>query len=258
MDGFIRMTQAIESVALKCISECGNIDPMAHSMLMNILCARLRGALSAEAATQQCYALIRDSQPADKVNAIMETPNHPISYRSIDEVLAPNKSRSRARNWNQYEDQRLLAGVWKYGLSNWALVARFVGNGRTHSQCSQRWNRGLDPSLSKAPWSPEEEKRLVELVGEYGEKSWKRVAMRLGNRSDVQCRYHFQQLQKHSEQEKLMASDTEKKEGSDPVNPVIDMRTTIDQIFNVQIEKGLWDPWCDGEFAGLGTESLLF
>ena len=94
------------------------------------------------------------------------------------------------------EDQRLLAGVWKFGLNNWPLVARFVGNGRTRNQCSQRWNRGLNPVLFKGPWTEEEDEKLVALVKEFGEKSWKRIASVLGNRSDVQCRYHFQQIQK--------------------------------------------------------------
>jgi hypothetical protein len=40
----------------------------------------------------------------------------------------------------------------------------------------------------------EEEKKLEDLVRQFGEKSWAKVAAILGNRSDVQCRYHFRQM----------------------------------------------------------------
>jgi hypothetical protein len=50
-------------------------------------------------------------------------------------------------------------------------VARYVGNNRTRSQCSQRWQRGLDPRISRSRWTPEDEARLIGLVEKYGEKS---------------------------------------------------------------------------------------
>jgi hypothetical protein len=33
-------------------------------------------------------------------------------------------------------------------------------------------------------------------VEKHGEKSWKKIATQFGNRSDVQCRYHYQQMQR--------------------------------------------------------------
>jgi hypothetical protein len=41
---------------------------------------------------------------------------------------------------------------------------------------------------------PEEDTRLRELVARHGEKSWIRIASEMGNRSDIQCRYRFKQL----------------------------------------------------------------
>ena len=107
-----------------------------------------------------------------------------------------SKIRRKTRSWNSQEDQRLLFAVHKHGVENWTLVAQFVGGGRTRSMCSQRWIRVLDPRISKSQWTPEEEQKLVKLVGIYGEKSWMRVATELGNRSDVQCRYRYMQIQK--------------------------------------------------------------
>ena len=254
-------TQPILAVAMSLLGESGK--GAAKDLLETTLRDFIDGKVSLAKARSVFASHAGNEKPVLRLHQIMSVDECPLPatgdlfFASGSDLRSLNP-RKKARPWTEQEDTRLLAGIFRFGLDSWKAVAEFVGSGRSQAQCSQRWNRGLDPSLSKAPWSPEEEKRLVELVAEYGEKSWKRVAMSLGNRSDVQCRYHFQQLQKHNEQEKLLAQDTEKKETSDPVKPVIDMRTTIDQIFNVQIEKGLWDPWCDGEFAGPGTESLLF
>ncbi|OHT14537.1 Myb-like DNA-binding domain containing protein [Tritrichomonas foetus] len=106
------------------------------------------------------------------------------------------KNRKKTRSWTTEEDMRLLMGVHLYGLENWTLVSQFVGNGRTRSMCSQRWIRVLDPRISKNHWTEEEDQNLLQMVKLYGEKSWMKIATKLGNRSDVQCRYHYQQLQR--------------------------------------------------------------
>ena len=92
---------------------------------------------------------------------------------------------------------RLITAVHLHGPTKWIQISEFVGGGRTRSQCSQRWNRGLNPMISKSPWNLDEEKLLLALVHKYGLKSWKKIANELQNRSDVQCRYHFSQIQKH-------------------------------------------------------------
>ncbi|KAH0787243.1 Myb-like DNA-binding domain containing protein [Histomonas meleagridis] len=136
---------------------------------------------------------IGTTKPLDRIVAILQTsytpiPNFPLLYES------PTSLRKKTRSWTEYEDQRLLAGIHRYGLDNWLSVSAFVGNGRTRAQCSQRWVRGLDPRISKDRWTEEDEKLLLSLVKKYGSKYWTRIAQEMGNRSDVQCRYHYQQL----------------------------------------------------------------
>lgn len=137
--------------------------------------------------------LIGDSAALDRVNSILRIPEQPLPpamyYRDNSRNL-----RAKTRPWTPYEDQRLLAGLHRYGLYDWAAVALFVGNGRTKSQCSQRWIRGLDPSINKEQWTKEEDDRLIGLVAHFGEKCWTHIAGELGNRCDVQCRYRYKQL----------------------------------------------------------------
>ena len=138
----------------------------------------------------------------DEILACAEEPAPEVPELPTNVGEDGSKIRRKTRSWNAQEDQRLLFAVHKHGLENWTLVAQFVGGGRTRSMCSQRWIRVLDPRISKSQWTPEEEQKLVKLVSVYGEKSWMRVATELGNRSDVQCRYRYMQLQKGMTAEK--------------------------------------------------------
>ncbi|KAI5502723.1 RNA polymerase II transcription regulator recruiting protein [Trichomonas vaginalis G3] len=105
-------------------------------------------------------------------------------------------TRQRSTPWTPEEDERLLQAVHEQGNSNWAAVATFVGNGRTKAQCSQRFHRVIDPRISKSNWSKEEEEKLLQVVEQYGNKAWTRVAAQFGNRTDVQCRFKYNHIKK--------------------------------------------------------------
>ncbi|OHT07324.1 hypothetical protein TRFO_24596 [Tritrichomonas foetus] len=122
-------------------------------------------------------------------------------YTEIDEKPAKGNSpetsenqgnhRHRSAPWSTEEDERLIAGIFHFGFSDWQKVSTFVGKGRSRSQCGQRWLRCLDPNVNKEKWTPEEDASLKHLVDIYGIHSWARIAKELGNRTDVQCRYRY-------------------------------------------------------------------
>lgn len=150
-----------------------------------------------KAVSDVLLAYTNSTQPLDFLQAILNTSNNPIQPQAdIDNPIG--KKRKKTRNWTSYEDQRLIAGIHKFGLDNWPLIATFVGNGRSRSQCSQRWCRGLDPKISKDQWTKEEEEKLIKLIIENKGKGWTIVASGMGNRSDVQCRYHYKQLMREA------------------------------------------------------------
>ena len=114
------------------------------------------------------------------------------------EKLIPNSHEYRTNSWTQEEDDRLLKAIDLFGF-NWQKISEYVGNKRTRSQCSQRWSRVLDPSISREPWSEEEEALLLHLVQMYGSKSWKKLSEHMPNRNDSQCRFHYLHMQKENE-----------------------------------------------------------
>jgi hypothetical protein len=134
------------------------------------------------------------TSPAEQLRAIVEISDTPLPAPPPE--IPSTGHRRHSRTWSTYEDQRLLAGIFKFGIENWTAISQFVGNARTRSQCSQRWYRGLNPSISKDNWTPEEEDRLLHWVLTSGTKSWTTIASKLGGRSDVQCRYRYQHLMK--------------------------------------------------------------
>ena len=113
---------------------------------------------------------------------------------SMETTSRGSGKRKKAVTWSINDDKRLIMAVNMFGKENWPAVSRFVGGGRTRGQCAQRWTRVIDPKISKQRWTENDDKRLCGLVEKFGEKSWMRVAQALGNRSDVQCRYRYQQI----------------------------------------------------------------
>ena len=125
-----------------------------------------------------------------------------------NEFSQVNSKRKPGKAWTPDEDLRLIEAVQKYGTNNWNFVVEAVGKQRNRGQCSQRWFRDLDPSITRGKWSYEEEKRLIDLVNEFGTKAWTKISRELGTRSDVQCRFHFG---------KMKRPETPTKTVSDPI-----------------------------------------
>jgi len=68
--------------------------------------------------------------------------------------------------------------------------------GRTHWQCSQRWQKVLQPGLIKGPWTGAEDEKLRHRVALQLEKnsaaiSWTEVAAGVMGRTPKQCRERY-------------------------------------------------------------------
>jgi hypothetical protein len=175
------------------------IQPYDSTLIRSAFENYVEGTIPRSQVAQLLASHIDDISPLVRLDEIMACANDPVPGSPEPVANHSNdgsRSRKKTRGWTTDEDNRLIYGVHKHGLENWTFVAQFVGNGRTRSMCSQRWIRVLDPRISRSHWTPEEEQKLVQLVGIYGEKSWMKVATNLGNRSDVQCRYRYLQFQR--------------------------------------------------------------
>lgn len=177
------------------VKEVGNVSAAVLAKLEDVMAAFLRYEIDAVRACQFFMATIGTSKPIERLSMILSVSERPLP--SISNLPLEAQSfllRKKSRAWSDYEDLRLLAGIHRFGLDGWGSVAQFVGNSRTKAQCCQRWCRGLDPKISKIQWTKEEDHKLLDLVAQYGQKAWTKIAAEFGNRCDVQCRYRYKQL----------------------------------------------------------------
>ena len=154
--------------------------------------------ITPDEANARLEAITGNPDSVQKINDVIQQyqlpePAPQAVYKTMPQIPG---FRKRSSPWTEEEDERLKTAIRVHGSDNWALVSTFVGGGRTKSQCSQRWRRVLDPKINKGNWTREEEEKLIEAVKAFGNKAWTRISSEMGNRSDVQCRFRYNFLQK--------------------------------------------------------------
>lgn len=58
---------------------------------------------------------------------------------------------------------------------NWKKIAENV-SGRTDVQCLHRWQKVLNPTLIKGPWTEQEDYLVLKLVEKHGPQKWTHIA----------------------------------------------------------------------------------
>ena len=149
----------------------------------------LKKKISSKVAAKRIAALYGDETLVTEIHPVFVAYESGIPLSQAKSVPEPQISKSGV--WTMHEDNLLVEAVRRFGTSDWARVAEEVGNGRNKRQCAQRWERSLNPTISRETWTEKEIKLLVEGVKRYGMKSWVKVAKHVGTRSDVQCRYKY-------------------------------------------------------------------
>ncbi|KAJ0046136.1 hypothetical protein Pint_04109 [Pistacia integerrima] len=91
--------------------------------------------------------------------------------------------------WTATEDSVLTEYVRKHGEGNWNAVQRNTGLARCGKSCRLRWANHLRPNLKKGAFSPEEERLIVELHAQLGNK-WARMAAQQLNHPQSSQSHH--------------------------------------------------------------------
>jgi len=180
-----------------CMIDDNDISDSEREKIRNILEQYISSLITYEECSSQLFKFVGKNDPLIRINEILSEGTEPIPTPENSENESDSdvpQMRKKTRTWTIEEDIRLLAGVYRYGPDNWKMVAKYLGSGRSRSQCSQRWCRCLNPCISKRTWSEEEDKKLLDLVQRFGTKAWTKVSNLFSNRSDVQCRYHYMQI----------------------------------------------------------------
>lgn len=179
-----------------------DVDTRTHKEVRRAFDQFINRAISYDDCAARINELVGTADSVRKVRAILET-KPAKKFNRIRESSKSESAKKIMKLWTMEEDRYLLAAIHKYGLSNWSDVSEFVGNGRTRSQCSQRWYRGLDPRISKERWSDAEDSALLDAVARHGTKAWTKISKDVKTRCDVQCRNRYNQLKKGKKVRKI-------------------------------------------------------
>jgi hypothetical protein len=118
----------------------------------------------------------------------VRTRTHVQCLQRWNSAINPGLGKGR---WKQEEDEYLRKLVNEHGIRqntgvfDWTLIAKHwdstLVSVRTGKQIRDRWSKILDPSLTRGPWTEEEDKRILALQREHG-NSWTRIAEHLPGR----------------------------------------------------------------------------
>ncbi|XP_010536668.1 PREDICTED: transcription factor GAMYB-like [Tarenaya hassleriana] len=82
--------------------------------------------------------------------------------------------------WTAAEDEILAAYVREHGEGNWNAVQKNTGLARCGKSCRLRWANHLRPNLKKGAFTAEEERLIIQLHAQLGNK-WARMAAQVTN-----------------------------------------------------------------------------
>ncbi|XP_020239885.1 transcription factor MYB27 [Cajanus cajan] len=119
----------------------------------------------------------------------------------------------RKGTWLQEEDEQLTNFVALLGERRWDSLAKLAGLRRSGKSCRLRWMNYLRPNLKHGPFSGEEEKLIVQLQQQLGNK-WAKIARKLPGRTDNEIKNYWRtHLRKRAPQvrqeEKVCCEDSE-------------------------------------------------
>ena len=97
------------------------------------------------------------------------------------------------------EDQSLKEIIARYGTTDWSMIAAKMPK-RNARQCRERWLNYLNPDLNTDEWTPDEDKRLLDLHSQLGCR-WVQITRAFPNRTDTMIKNRFNMLQRRKQRE---------------------------------------------------------
>jgi hypothetical protein len=118
---------------------------------------------------------------------------------AVDEIQSKKK-------WPAEEDKKLVDLVAKHGLKKWSVIANELP-GRNNNQCQKRWFNVLDPAISKAPWSEDEDRIILTHQRDGTGGQWAKMSREMVGRPGNAIRNHWNNSMKRKVEEYIRSKN---------------------------------------------------
>ena len=125
--------------------------------------------------------------------------------------------------FTRVEDDLLRHLVLTHGENSWDIIVAKMP-GRNVRQCKERWVGYLSPSLNTGPFTPEEDRLLMEKYQEFGAK-WVKIATFFKGRSDTSVKNRFITLTRKLRNAELEVNPAQTKQVEPPQQSIYSSET---------------------------------
>jgi hypothetical protein len=114
----------------------------------------------------------------------------PGSMIAQQHAIIAQQNATMKKKWSPEEDKKLVDFVAKHGAKKWSVIAKELP-GRNGKRCHERWHNHLNPAISKAPWSEEEDLIILTYQRDGIGGQWAKMSREMVGRGDNAIKNHW-------------------------------------------------------------------